>query len=248
MSVIAGFEIPANLNTPTSLQTQASDLQRSFEREALPPIRADHTLSAEGKKIVIAAAFIPVLEGVADLQERERREYDRAITRTEQKLFGDVQGDAGLIGTRDAFDRAEQIPNTKDGEREASKLLARATKTNDDGLVRAIIVTAISRGWSRFLDTFLESNAGLKGPLEDYLELRRYDPDSTQMSYYTYRVTAPPEIAGIPLARLREIVAEGPSRKPADVYTNPGIGTGVTITDGQRDEFARQQAAARLRR
>jgi len=246
VTVIAGFEIPPDLNTPTGLQAQATELQRSLERDALPPIRADHTLSAEGKKIMIAAAFIPVLEGVADLQDRERREYDRAIARTEQKLFGDVQGDAGVVGTRDAFDRAEQIPNTADGEREASQLLARAMKTNDDGLVRAVIVTAITRGWSRFIEKFMQSNTGLRGALEDYLELRRFNPDNTQLSYYTYKVTAPSEIASIPLARLREIVAEGPTRNPSDVYTN-APSRGPVITDAARREYARMEQAARLR-
>jgi hypothetical protein len=243
MTVIAGFEIPPDLDTPTSLQKQASDLKRTFERETLPPIRANHTLSAEGKKILIANAWIPVLEGVARLQEQERTEFDRAIARTEAALFGTIAGSTDVISTRDAYDRAEQIPNTADGEREATTLLARATTTNDTGLVRAIIATAVSRGWTRFLNDYRDANTGNTGAVEDYLQLRTYDPDASMLAWYVYKTKAPTEIANMTIAGMRELVAGGRTRNPVDVYTD--VTRGPVITDSIRDEYARQQGNAR---
>lgn len=243
MTVIAGFELPTDLNTPTSIQQQASDLKRTFERQTLPPIRADHTTSPEGKRILIAAGFIPVLEGVARLKERERNAYDVAIVRTQEKLFGTISTGADIISTRDAYDRVEQIPNTADGEREATQLLTRAAATHDDGLVRAILATAVGRGWTRFISAYRDANPGATGPLEDYAQLRHYDPLASQMAHATYNVKPPSEIANMTIAGMRELVAGGSTRNPADVYTD--VIRGPEITDSIRDEYARQQANAR---
>jgi hypothetical protein len=235
MTVIAGFELPTDLNTPTSLQKQASDLKRTFERETLPLIRADHTTSPEGKRILIAAAFIPVLEGVARIREQELNAYVLAEARTKEALFGTISSSADVISTRDAFDRVEQIP--REGRAvKANALLKRALTTKDHGLAQAIIATAVAHNWTDFLSTYRDENPGSIGPIEDYTQLRRYDPFESPLAGYTYRVKNPHEIANMTIAGMRELVASGPTRNPADVFTN--VSEGIYLNDSMRDQVA----------
>ncbi len=250
MPTIKGFRYSGDLNVPSDLQAEATQVQREFDL-ALRPIRANTSLTEVGKRILIAAAFIPMHDRVSRLQRDELDRYDRALSRTEAALFGPESGDAmGVVSTRDAFDRVEAL-NSEDAKvrsTKAKQLLDRATKTHDEALVRALVATAVEQRWRDFLDHYRASNADLASAIDDYLELRTYDPASSMLAYYTWKLTVPPEIAGVPIARLQEIVDEGATQRPADVYTNPGAGRALTITDSMRDEYARMDAAGRNRR
>lgn len=248
MPTIKGYQYSGDLNVPSDLQAEATQVQRDFDM-ALRPIRANTSLTDVGKRILIAAAFIPMHDRISRLQRDELDRYDKALSRTEAALFGPESGDAmGVVSTRDAFDRVERLSNESEKLRpaKAKQLLERATKTHDEALVRALVATAVERRWNDFLSHYRASNSDLSQAIDDYLELRQYDPSTSMLAHYTWRLSTPPEIAGIPLARLQQIVDEGSSQLPADVYTSTGAG--VTVTDAQRAEFARQQARNRLGR
>jgi len=236
MPTIAGYEIPPNLNTPTSLQAEATRVQREFE-QALLPIRADTTLTAEGKKRAIAGLFAPIVEEVMSIQRRETDRHERALARTEAEIFGASLGadTAGVVSSRDAFDRAESLPRDKEGLRQGKKLLERAEKTNDEALVRAVLVTALERGWADVVDDFRRRNTDLGPALDRYVTLREYDPSKSQLSFYTYKITAPYEVATTDPARLRAIAAGDGENKPSTTRTP----TGPTITAADRREFER---------
>jgi hypothetical protein len=218
MTVIAGYEIPENLNTPTTLQAQATKVQREFDA-ALRTIRANTTTTAQAKRKLIAAAFAPVVEEVARIQRLERDNHDRALATTEAAMFGTTPtGTADVIANRDAFDRAESLPFNDDGHRAAGKLLERAEKTHDDALMRAVLIAALDRGWHDIVDTFRQRNTDVGPALTDYVELRKYDPAVAQLPYATYRVTKPSEVHTDNPAALRAI-ASAPDEAPEQPFS-----------------------------
>jgi len=247
MPTIKGYQYSGDRNVPSDIQAEATQVQRDFEQELLP-IRANTSLTDMGKRILIAAAYLPMQAEVARLQRDELDRFDKALSRTEADLFGKASVDAmGVVSTRDAFDRVERLwaEDEKVRPAKAKQLLDRATKTHDEALVRALVATAVERQWRDLLDHYRASNADLTGPIDDYLELREYDPATLMMAHYTFKLSTPSEIAGIPIARLQQIVDEGSSQRPADVYASTGAG--VTVTDAQRAEYARMQAVGSRR-
>lgn len=215
MGFVAGYQTPADLNTPTSIERQATDLQRQFE-EDLRAIRADTRTTAEGKRVLIAALWAPVAEQVAALQRQEQDSYRAAVARLERRLYGTIDSNdsAAIVGTRDAFDRVEKLAvehppiGPLSAEKQAAQLLDRALKTGDQPLVRAIIATAMARGWHDLIGDFVSAHSDLADAVSDMLELRKWDPTETMMAWATFRFPAPPEIAGVTPERAREIADE----------------------------------------
>lgn len=216
MGLIAGYQTPPDLNSPTTIEAEATAVQRQFEQE-VRAIRANTLISTAGKRIAIAALFAPAAEKVAALQRQERESYAAAVARLERQLYGTVNTDdsASVISTRDAFSRIESIADDNppsgpvSAEKLAARLLDRATKSGDQPLVRATIATAMARGWHELLSTFVSANSDLADAVSDMIELRKWDPSVTLMAYYTFQFKAPSEIAGATSEQARQIAAEG---------------------------------------
>ncbi|WIB16279.1 hypothetical protein DEJ34_03860 [Curtobacterium sp. MCPF17_050] len=232
MGLIAGYTTPPDLSSPTPLEAEATAIQREFE-QALQVIRSDTRTTAEGKRIAIAEIWAPAAERVAALQRRQQESYDSAVARLERQLYGtiDSSDSAAIVGTRDAFDRVEKLaaeqPPTGplSAERQATQLLDRALKTGDQPLVRAIIATAMNRGWHELLAGFVAAHSDLGDPVSNMIELRKWDPAVRMVTYYTFRFPAPHEITGATIERAYEI---------ADERSNPTSPLGTPQPAGPR--------------
>ena len=226
MGLIAGYTTPPDLNTPTPIEAEASAVQRQFDQD-LAAIRADTRTTAEGKRILIAAAWAPAAERVAALQRQEQQSYQAAVARLERQMYGQIDSSdsAAIVGTRDAFDRVEKmaqdLPPTGplSAERQATQLLDRALKTGDQPLVRAIIATAMARGWHDLIGGFVTAHSDLGDAVSDMLELRKWDPTVTMLAYYTFKFPAPSEISGATTERAHQIADEGTT--PSSPLTSP---------------------------
>ncbi|KTR11067.1 hypothetical protein [Curtobacterium citreum] len=212
MGLIAGYQTSSDINTPTLIEAEATRLQRQFDPE-LAAIRADTGTSQDGKRVLIAAAWAPVADRVAALQRQQQQEYEAAVARLERKMYGQIDSSdsSAIVGTRDAFDRVEKMaqelpPNGPlSAERQAKQLLDRALKTGDQPLVRAIIATAMSRGWNDLIGSFVATHSDLGDAVADMIELRKWDPSVSLMAYYTFNFPAPTEIAGVTPERAHQI-------------------------------------------
>jgi hypothetical protein len=121
----------------------------------LQAIRSNRNLSPEGKRAAIATEWVKARATVE--QSRATVEAAKADERRmlEHDLFGvGTKDPAAVIAHRDAGDRAEAVESPA----EAVGLLARASRSGDKALGRAILRVALDRGWMRVAEEWIAEN------------------------------------------------------------------------------------------
>jgi hypothetical protein len=218
MGRIKGYETPPDLNKPTTYQQRATDAKRDFEVK-LAAIRADTTRTAEAKKQRIAAALAPALDIVHTAKRDELTNYKTAMTRLEKDLFGlpANQTTTDVVSYRDAQDRADTLTLDDVGVRAATDLLERADLSGDTHLTRAIFTRAMRLGWTKVTDAYLDRHPDQRAAVDQYRELRRYDPTTSMMAFYSYKFPAPQELGGAEMsAEWAQEIADRPLEAPTD--------------------------------
>lgn len=113
--------------------------------EQLKAIRADKTLSADGKRLKIAREYSAARKAfdAADTAAREKAAAD--VDRASRDLFGTagIPGDPATVAVsqRDALDRADALKSVES----AAALMSRALATADEILARAVLRIAWER-------------------------------------------------------------------------------------------------------
>lgn len=134
-------------------------------REQLDAIRADTTLSNNGRRAKIASAYDAAREIVDHSKEKHEWTKQAQRQKLERKVFGPptkMLTGADAISWRDAQDRAAKLLPASYSEpvdndvlqAEALGLLNRALQSGDDHLARAIVTVAFDMRWADVADAY----------------------------------------------------------------------------------------------
>jgi hypothetical protein len=135
-------------------------------------VRTDRAFTSEAKRVLLARAYLDARTQMdaARAHVRGSREQERA--RLTRELFS-VAGLLGNIATaetragvavslRDAQDRAARLA----GEEEALDLLARAERSGDEVLARAVVERSLEQLWLAPLNAYAEAHPGTEPKLQ----------------------------------------------------------------------------------
>lgn len=135
-------------------------------------VKADPTLSAEGKQLHINESLTRTRAKLKALEQQERdeiatklRSAEAAINRTPGYSSTDI------ISFRDAQDRAERIENQGEGDR----VMQRAIASNDTVLAVAVMRRAVESGWTTVYDQFTAAHPSIAEHVEDTAAITQYE-------------------------------------------------------------------------
>lgn len=152
-------------------------------------IRGTQSYSDTGRRLELAKAYRKTKAQAAALREEFTAENKARRLELEQRLFGIPSGgDASAY--RDACDRAEKILTAD----QAEKMLARAQRTGDDLLARAVADRARSLGADSVVRTYAE-DTGMESALEQLREVRTEEKGIGVMALFA--VKPPTELHGL---------------------------------------------------
>ena len=149
---------------------QSQDAIETYRAE-LDAIRADTTLSNNGRRAKIDAAYRTARETVDHAKEKHEWTRQTQRQKLERKVFGPptkTLTGADAISWRDAQDRAAKLlpsnytdPTVDNAslEAEALTLLNRALQSGDDHLARAVVNVAFDMRWADVADTYAQASA-----------------------------------------------------------------------------------------
>lgn len=162
---------------------------RSNLEQQVAQIRDDRYMSGEGKEMKLAEAFVDARIKMDALRtELEAKVIDER-NRLERAAFGPGTVDPmERIAHRDAFDRANRLNDQDD----AKQLLAQAKISGDDGLARAIMHRAHSRGWTDAIDTWEQYQPGTVGLINEIRNL----PEDNISKTVVFKLDKPSEFRG----------------------------------------------------
>lgn len=185
------------------------DLIRNRYAERVEEIRGDRTRTDEYKRATLAREYLTAKGRIDALSAKDKTSQAGRRRTLEAQVFGisGLIGDSGslAISRRDAGDRAAQLTD----ERSALDLLARAERSGDEPLARAIAERAVEAGWADVANTFLETRPLLDKALT---EIWNYESPSlaTEMrDAMEIALAKPHEIDGIPDHQLGQIAESG---------------------------------------
>lgn len=161
---------PVGAGAPPNVAAKVKETKQAYAR-AVETIRADRSLSPEGKAERIAKAWRATSEEI----QRLRVEYQKAREQHRQDLERSVFGptyphgatEADKVAVRSdyraALDRAEQVQ----GAEQAADLLDRAELTSDTVLARAVATVAASRGFTNVLEKYADSRPEARAAIDE---------------------------------------------------------------------------------
>ena len=138
-------------------------------REQLDAIRADTTLSNNGRRAKIASAYDAARDVVDHSKEKHEWTKQAQRQKLERKVFGPptkTLTGADAISWRDAQDRAAKLLPASYSEpvdndvlqADALGLLNRALQSGDDHLARAIVTVAFDMRWAEVADAYAQAS------------------------------------------------------------------------------------------
>lgn len=174
---------------------RVATVQREFARWA-ERIRADTTLTAEGKRLALAKAWAPAKKALAALAEAEVNGARDQLRAVERRVFG-VPSYASadkVLAWRDACARADNLPDAAALRRE----LQRARRRGDELLEKAVLGAALERGVRDVVADAAARDSGLAQSLGEMQELSAVDSREARFERSMgYALAPPPEIAGL---------------------------------------------------
>lgn len=172
----------------------ADEMHRRYGPE-IEAVRSDNTRTPEWKKANIARIHSQMQAEQAKLVEQRDALVRVEQRKLEQKVFGAGSGgDAAslVISRRDAGDRAASLKT----ETEAQELLARAERSGDEPLARAIAERAYEMQWADVANGFLENRPALAEPFEQLWNQRAPSLHEEMMTAFALQGT-PHELVGM---------------------------------------------------
>ncbi len=162
---------------------EAADRLREQHDAAAERIRARPELSDHGRAMLLAKSYLDAKAKMGDLQQAAAADDTDQHSRTERSVFGagGLGGDpaTAVVSFRDAQDRAAGLTTSDD----AAALLARAERSGDEPLARAVAGHAfdmscsnlgrLNQGWDEVLDTYTESRPAAARDVETLRGLSR---------------------------------------------------------------------------
>lgn len=206
-------------------------------------IRADVTLSREGKRQAMAAARSQALNDIEAIKTAAQQTYSGRRAELERKLF-DVSADypdsvGASLSMRDAADRVRDI---KTGA-EAQMMMGQAIRNGDHILQRALF----DAGWQRAGDRMMNSGWGevvrayvdqarpdLKPVVDELVTLQHVDTrERRTMEAIETGVHRPPEMEGMSAADVQRATAAAPAEGATVSHLTPGAGAQARQTATQ---------------
>lgn len=138
----------------------AADVRRHYA-DRCKEIRADKTLSDDGRRAHLARAYLAAKRDMQQVLDKDSAARDKRHREAEEALFGfhDVvpwtvahNDPAVAISRRDATDRAGALKTPT----EALSLLARANASGDRILGKAVAAHAYEQGWTAVIDAYAQ--------------------------------------------------------------------------------------------
>ncbi len=180
-------------------------------------IRARPELSDHGRATLLAQNYLDAKSKMANLEQTARADDNAQRTRSERAAFGTggLPSDPATVAVsyRDAQDRAAAITSST----EAAALLARAERSGDEPLARAVAghahdqaSSALGRldpAWSDVVDSYTASRPSAA---QDVNTLRDLGSSTSMRDLFAYVLSAPSELSRIPASQLGALAAAAP--------------------------------------
>ncbi len=139
--------------------------------ETIKATRANSNLSDDGKKRLIAQAYVRADTKAAALKAGDAADMAKARRSAESRLFGMTQYDAKDAATvmlhRDARDRASRIGS----DAEAAALLQSAVQSGDTTMARALLGRAFERGFQQTVDQYCHVMPADAGDVDELISM-----------------------------------------------------------------------------
>lgn len=186
-----------NLNNELNkFRDTASKIRSDFTTD-VDALNANDKLSMAGKRAELDQREPEYRAKLTELSNRETA----ALENTRQALRRQITGtatDGHVIAFRDAHDRAATLKTAHD----ARDAMTRALDVGDQALAKAILDTAIGKGWDDVVTSYTSANPDMATTINDLYDLHRWT-DNVQNEFERSMAYQLPD------ARLRE-VHEGP--------------------------------------
>ncbi len=146
---------------------------------AVEKIRANRTLSHEGRQVAMAPVYARAKSQLGDLQAQTEADQAARVVTLHRQAFGVPADPIAAMSYRDAQGRAAAI----DDPNMADHLMQRALLTGDELMAKALAQHAADRGWpavlNRYLDVHPEAAAALTelantGGLRSFVDVAHY--------------------------------------------------------------------------
>lgn len=196
----------------------AEEVARRHEGD-IYQIRRDASRTERWKKIELAKVAREMRAERQRLMAERDRESRGAQVRLENTLFGSgskADDASAVISRRDAGDRAAQL----DDEEAARRLLARAERTGDEPLARAIAERAFERRWVNVTNEFLERRPELDAPMNELWSQRHPSMNDALVEILTMDAN-PEELSGLSEFDIDRLAEADPVEAPATSFGRP---------------------------
>ncbi len=182
-------------------------------------IRSRAELTPEAKTALLAKNYMSAKQLMADLAQTANTDTAEQRTKAERSAFGTngLSGDPATVAVsyRDAMDRAATLASSTD----ASALLARAERSGDEPLARAIAghahdasTSALGRldpGWSDVVDAYTASRPAATRAVDTLRALQPGATNSTR-SMFAFVLPKPSELGSTPDYQMGALAASAP--------------------------------------
>jgi hypothetical protein len=187
------------LNIFEQIKANRAETYRKIEE-----LRADKTLSAEGKRVKISQAYREGIEKHKQLishykaeVESRKNEVVSNLYRHPLELFGhtDVRSKGFVTELRELIEKAEAA--YKSGEKEVNALTERAINMRDKAMIRALSAVAYANGDYKHLEALADHDAAAKSALEFEQGLGEFRDAQTKLQLQSALsgIEAPPEVS-----------------------------------------------------
>ncbi|VEG42730.1 Uncharacterised protein [Mycolicibacterium flavescens] len=155
---------------------QAGQLSDDFQN-LHTEVETDRGLTVEGRRQKLAPLHAQVVEQLAALHRAEKSAVKREKERIEKRLFG-LTGSSNDPARLDSFRTAQDRARKLDDADEAEAVYQSALRSDDTVLARAVLEQALTHGWTRIKEDFIERNHGTRRDLDDLAALAKYENNS----------------------------------------------------------------------
>lgn len=209
------------------------DFQTITERlnETVAAARANSNLSADGRKRIVAAAYMKADNAVAKIKAQEAEQRASARRSAEDHLFAPRWSERGdpnaMMLYRDANDRASRLTSSD----EAIRLLESSALGGDDMMARAILGQGMrDPRLQGIVEKYIEVMPRDTQAIDDLLELNAADAQASSRAARITRemnssLPRPEEIRNYPEQAIADLAAEAldvQETKPAPTYSGGG--------------------------
>ncbi|UZX04016.1 hypothetical protein F8G81_16460 [Arthrobacter sp. CDRTa11] len=182
-------------------------------RQQIDYIRADRTLTREGKRQQIAAVYLQSKREIDALKADEANKRANEIGSLRRTLFGSAgTSDAQTaISYRDAQERVGALGIEDEGK--AAKLLDQAMLSGDDVLVKAVIQRALDVQWVNVANKYIDNHPYYGEKLEQLWYLDSASSEEVNAATFTnsltFHIEKPSELGNTHMEAQIEAVANG---------------------------------------